>query len=856
MDPVRPKGARFARLMDAIFISRSVAIMTIRLRTLGNFSMELDGTPQPGRPGQPLRSALLLLLALDREVTRESVMALLWPESDDERARQALRQTLYLLRRDLGDAWLDSRRDALRATTQLTADAHELVLAAGAEDHERVLSLYRGTFLAGVRLVESQPFQLWCDQWSGRLERLHRKSRRAAIEMRVAAGDVAAALDMAREWLELQPLEDEAQHRVLELLAHLGRGEEALREYDAFRSLLAREGLEPLDETTTLAEEIRARGRTLPPLGRIEAGRRGSGDGQPVGVPEATGNRGWLRPRILAPLTLAAVLSGVALLARTGGEDPSLSLDPTRVMVLPLINETGDPALDDIGLLAAEWITHLVAHMGGLQAVPFVDVRQMLGAGLDPSAAALHRRAGTLVAGRYFRSGDSLQLHVRITDAASGELWHALDPLRIRPDAPEPGLRELRDRIGGSLGVRFTPASALPRPAVLNPPGYEAFKAFMDASSYISRSDWAGALPHVRRAAELDTTFYRARLGLVSAYMNLKQYARADSILGVLESHRRHFSPYERVLFSGLRASLDGDRLAMLAVASDAARLDPGGTTHYISAGIALAAGRPREAIQLYATLDPDCPWAPEWTGPWADWTAAFHLLGQHERELAEARRARALHPDDLSVLFLELRALTGLGRLGAVEAGLAEGRRMAPRPGWDLGAVLRRVAAEERAHGHGGAADRTLATALEWYAIPPEGDRRHAHQLGRLHGLLAAGRLGDAAAALSELRRGSPDDVTLLGLEGVVAARTGNRARARDLSDQLDARREPYQFGVIDYWRAAIAAWSGDDARAMALLRRAFDEGRPRGIQLHADPWLEPLWHLPAFQTAVAERR
>jgi DNA-binding SARP family transcriptional activator len=98
------------------------------LRTLGSFSIEVDGTPQPGRSGQPSRSALLLLLALDREVTRESATALLWPESDDERARQAMRQTLYLLRRDLGTGWLDSSRDSLRATTRLTADAHELAV--------------------------------------------------------------------------------------------------------------------------------------------------------------------------------------------------------------------------------------------------------------------------------------------------------------------------------------------------------------------------------------------------------------------------------------------------------------------------------------------------------------------------------------------------------------------------------------------------------------------------------------------------------------------------------------------------------------------------------------------------------
>jgi DNA-binding SARP family transcriptional activator len=831
--------------------------MTIRLRTLGSFSIELDGNPQPGWSGQPLRSSLLVLLALDRVISRESAMALLWPESTDERGRQALRQALYLMRRDLGDEWLDCTRDLLQATARLAADAHELILAAGGEDHERVLSLYGGSFLAGVRLVESQPFQLWCDQWSGRLERLHRKSRRVVIDERIAAGDVAGALAAAREWLELHPLEDEAQHRVLELLARLGRGDEALREYEKFRSLLAREDLEPLDETNALAKEIRTKVRALPPLGEAEIGRGGSGGGECEPVTEVIPRRGWRRPLLGAPLVLAALLTSFVLLFRTGDGDPSPPLDPARVMVLPLLNETGDPALDDMGLLAAEWITHLVAHMGGLQAVPFLDVRQMLGAGLDPEAAASHRRAGTLVSGHYFRTGDSLELHVRITDVAEGELWHALDPLRIRPDAPEPGLRELRDRIGGSLGVRFTPGSALPRPAVLDPPGYEAFKAFMDATPYIIRADWRGALPHVLRAAELDSTFYRARLGLVSAYMNFNQYARADSLLAALEPHRGRFSPYERVLFNGLRASLDADRMAMLAAVRDAASLDPGGTTHYISASIALGAGRPREAIHLYSTLDPACPWAPDWTGAWAAWTAAFHLLGQYERELAESRRARALHPDDLEVLFLEVRALTGLGRLGAVEERLAEGRRMAPRSGWDLGAVLLGVAAEERAHGHVRAADRTVARALEWYESPPERDSvTQAHRLARLRGLLMAGRLGDAERALADLRLESPDDLELVGLEGVLAARIGDDARARALSSQLDARREPYQFGVVDYWRAAIAAWSGNEAWAMALLRRAFEEGRPRGIRLHADPYLEPLWHLPAFQTAVAEGR
>lgn len=841
--------------------------MSVRLHTLGGFSLHLDGAAQPERSGQPVRSALLILLALDREVSRESAMALLWPESDDDRARQALRQTLYLLRRDLGDDWLDATHDQLLATAALECDAHELVDAAQRDGHERVTELYRGTFLAGVHLVESHPFQLWCDQWAGRLERLHRQSRRAVIDARVGEGDLSGALESAREWLELDPLEDEAQHRVIELLSRLGRGDEAVREYTAFEALLAQEGLEPLEQTQELVAEIRKGGRGVPPLREAPAGVQAptapSGEAappreaaSPFEAPRPWAGRRWSVLVVLLVLALLAA-GGAVVLPLVGGRGSASALEPERVMVFPLVNETGDTALDDIGILTADWITHAVAHMGPLQAVPFLDVRQMLGAGVQPEEAAVHRRAGTLVSGRYFRTGDSLELHVRITDLREGELWHALDPVRIDATSPEDGLRELRDRVAGSLGVRFTPASALPDPAALDPPTYPAFRAHMEAAAYISRLDWAGALPHMQRATELDTTFYRARIGLATAHRNLGRPGIADSMLRALEPHRERFSPYERLLFRGMRASLDGDVEQQLALVRIAARIDPGGTAHYISAGVALRAGRPREAIDLYSTLDPQCPWAPGWLGAWSSWVAAFHLLGDHERELREARRARSLHPDRIQALFFELRALVGLGRTDAVRERLAEANHMAPRGSWDEGRLLRLIAGELRAHGQPDAAEEVVTRAVRWYAGRPAEERSSLrHRLGYLKALLLSDRLSEAEQVLTDLRTAHPDRLDVLGITGVLAARQGDRTRAHEASSQLVARRGPYQNGAVDYWRAAIAAWSGEEARALTLLRRAFEQGRGRGNQLHPDPFLEPLWSLPAFRTAVAEDR
>ncbi|MEJ2678827.1 MAG: BTAD domain-containing putative transcriptional regulator, partial [Gemmatimonadota bacterium] len=706
--------------------------------------------------------------------------------------------------------------------------------------------------LAGTHLVESQPFQLWCDQWAARLERLHRRSRRACIEQRVAARDLEAALAHARAWIRMDPLEDEAQHHVLDLLTRLGRSDDALREYDTFCALLAREGLEPLEQTRALMEEMRARGRRVPVMPAADTA--GDGAGPPSPTSGARGARSWkTRARLLLPL--AAVIATAALVPLVLGHSSTSSLERERVMVLPLENETGDSTLSDIGLLAADWITNAVAHMGTLDAVPFLHVRQMMDAGLPPEEAAAHRLAGTLVSGRYFRVGDSLQLHVRITDVGSGELWDAVDPVRLSPASPEAGLREMRDRVAGSLGVRFTPASALPDPSALDPPSYPAFKALMDAAAFISRNDWTNAIQPLQRAVSLDTTFDRARLGLVAAYMNIGQFVRADSLLRDLAPRRDRFSPYERLLFRGLSAAMVGDHARQLAAAREAARIDPGGTVHYISGDVALAAGRPREALALTSTLDPECPWAPGWLGPWSNRTAAYHLLGRHRRELEEARRALTLHPDRLPAAFFELRALAALGRVDAVSSGLAQAERLAPEPGWDYGRLLRTVATELRVHGHAQAADTALDRAVAWYRHrSPEERAGTAQRVAYARALLAAGRLPEAAEVLDTLRAEAPDRLDVLGLAGILAARRDDPEVARQLSAALEDRRAPYQFGRVDYWRAAIAAWLGHREEAVALLRHAIAEGWPQGIQLHADPAFRPLWSLPAFRLAVAE--
>src|SRR5260370_15706352 len=59
-------------------------------------------------------TALLAYLAVsERPQRRSTLAALLWPDTDEQKARGALRRTLSVLRSALGDRWLESEGETI-----------------------------------------------------------------------------------------------------------------------------------------------------------------------------------------------------------------------------------------------------------------------------------------------------------------------------------------------------------------------------------------------------------------------------------------------------------------------------------------------------------------------------------------------------------------------------------------------------------------------------------------------------------------------------------------------------------------------------------------------------------------------
>ena len=239
-----------------------------------------DGTPLALRSRKHL--ALLIFLATEQRQShsRDSLLALLWPEAGETAARNNLRVALADLRKTLGDnetALLQTTRHtvqlelagghgldvlAFRVLLEtVRAHAHDaLERCADCLGHlEQAAVLYRGDFLAGFSLPDSAAFEEWA---ALQREQLHQQQLATLATLAVAhelRDDHAGQVAYGRRLLALEPWREEAHDLVIRGLWSLGERGAALEQYEACRRILADElGLAPSPELTALVERLRA----------------------------------------------------------------------------------------------------------------------------------------------------------------------------------------------------------------------------------------------------------------------------------------------------------------------------------------------------------------------------------------------------------------------------------------------------------------------------------------------------------------------------------------------------------------------------------------------------------------------
>lgn len=243
-------------------LNENSVVRMISLRTLGAVGVHrIDNGTRTAIPVQPKRLAVLAYLAAEngRSHRRDTLLSLFWPTMDTSRARRALSQTLYSLRRDLGPDLLLSHgnEEVSLHPERLWCDAAAFGERIDTGDLEEALKLYRGDFLPGLHVSDAREFE----EWVHRIRTAHReKAVDAAFELadeRKRAADERGRINWLRRALEMSPASETALRNLMAALEAAGEPARALRAYESFTDRLRRDyGLHPGEETVTLADRI------------------------------------------------------------------------------------------------------------------------------------------------------------------------------------------------------------------------------------------------------------------------------------------------------------------------------------------------------------------------------------------------------------------------------------------------------------------------------------------------------------------------------------------------------------------------------------------------------------------------
>src|SRR2546422_153569 len=146
-------------------------VAMLHLKTFGGLSVAVDGSPVTGAAVQRKTLALLALLATTKQgVSRDKLIAYLWPESDAAHGRNLLKQACYALRRDLHAPDLLLGATELRLNPAvISSDVRLFDEALERGDQAAAVALYGGPFLDGFFLSETEEFERWVESERTRL---------------------------------------------------------------------------------------------------------------------------------------------------------------------------------------------------------------------------------------------------------------------------------------------------------------------------------------------------------------------------------------------------------------------------------------------------------------------------------------------------------------------------------------------------------------------------------------------------------------------------------------------------------------------------------------------------------------
>jgi DNA-binding SARP family transcriptional activator/tetratricopeptide (TPR) repeat protein/TolB-like protein len=232
----------------------------LRLKLLGGLSVQRDGRPLSGALAQPRRLAVLALLARAGPggAPRDRIIDTLWPDLGDERARHTFSQTVYGIRREIGDNVIEGIRELRLNTELLSIDVLDFQSALAEHALQRAAEVYDGPFLDGFHLPGADDFERWVERERGVLDRSYTDLLERLARDATSRDDHTRAIEWWRKRAAHDPLDGRVALSLMQALETSGDRLAAIQHARIYELLIAEElSLPPDREVARYAAELR-----------------------------------------------------------------------------------------------------------------------------------------------------------------------------------------------------------------------------------------------------------------------------------------------------------------------------------------------------------------------------------------------------------------------------------------------------------------------------------------------------------------------------------------------------------------------------------------------------------------------
>jgi DNA-binding SARP family transcriptional activator len=247
----------------------------IRLRLLGRFEVELDGTAMDAWRSKRARQ-LFAYLALNRhdDLSRHRLMGVFWPEHSEERAENNLSLTVLAIRKlldegkgatesivrfrapsyaiEASELWLDTEAfdDAVTRATHYEALRDDEAAATALDE---ALGLYAGD------LLPADVYEDWTVELRQRLQDVHTDALQRRGQLARNAGDFDTSIELNRRLLTRDPAFEPAHRQLMLDYLATGQRSRAAAQMATCKEALERHlGVEPDDATKAVFRRVTA----------------------------------------------------------------------------------------------------------------------------------------------------------------------------------------------------------------------------------------------------------------------------------------------------------------------------------------------------------------------------------------------------------------------------------------------------------------------------------------------------------------------------------------------------------------------------------------------------------------------